>query len=38
MARHTEPFALLVARFAYGGKDDPEPAYRFEQYRRPRGA
>jgi 8-hydroxy-5-deazaflavin:NADPH oxidoreductase len=38
MARYTEPFALLVARIAYGGKGGPELAYRFERHRRPRGA
>jgi len=38
MARYSEPFALLVARIAYGGKAGPELAYRFERYRRPRGA
>ena len=38
MARYSEPFALLVARIAYGGKHGPELAYRFERYRRPRGA
>ena len=35
MARYTEPFALLVARIAYGGKGGPELAYRFERYRKP---
>lgn len=29
-ARFTEPFALLVAKLAYGGKQGPELAYRFE--------
>jgi 8-hydroxy-5-deazaflavin:NADPH oxidoreductase len=32
MARYTEPFALLVARLAYGGRDGPELAYRFEWF------
>jgi 8-hydroxy-5-deazaflavin:NADPH oxidoreductase len=32
MARYTEPFALLVAQLAYGGKKGPELAYRFEQF------
>lgn len=31
MARYTEPFALLVAQLAYGGRDGPELAYRFER-------
>jgi 8-hydroxy-5-deazaflavin:NADPH oxidoreductase len=30
MARCTEPFAMLVAQLAYGGKRGPELAYRFE--------
>jgi predicted dinucleotide-binding enzyme len=30
VARHTEPFALLVAELAYGGKKGPKLAYRFE--------
>ena len=30
MARYTEPFALLVAHLAYGGKRGRELAYRFE--------
>jgi predicted dinucleotide-binding enzyme len=29
-ARYTEPFAMLVAHLAYGGKKGPEVAYRFE--------
>lgn len=29
-ARYTEPFALMVAEIAYGGKKGPEMAYRFE--------
>ena len=32
MARYTEPFALLVAQFAYEGEEGPELAYRFEQF------
>jgi predicted dinucleotide-binding enzyme len=32
MARHTEPFTLLVAKLAYEGDDGPAIAYRFEQY------
>lgn len=32
MARYTEPFALLVARLAYGGRQGPELAYRFERF------
>lgn len=32
MARYTEPFALLVAHLAYGGKKGPELAYRFEWF------
>jgi predicted dinucleotide-binding enzyme len=32
MARYTEPFALLVGHLAYGGKDGPELAYRFERF------
>jgi 8-hydroxy-5-deazaflavin:NADPH oxidoreductase len=31
-ARYTEPFALLVGYLAYGGKDGPELAYRFERF------
>jgi len=31
IARYTEPFELLVAQFAYGGKGGPELAYRFER-------
>jgi 8-hydroxy-5-deazaflavin:NADPH oxidoreductase len=31
IARYTEPFALLVAQLAYGGKGSPALAYRFEQ-------
>ncbi len=29
-ARYTEPFGLLVAEIAYGGKKGPEMAYKFE--------
>lgn len=32
MARYTEPFALLVAQFAYEGDEGPELAYRFEWF------
>jgi len=32
IARYTEPFALLVAALAYGGKEGPELAYRFERF------
>ena len=32
VARHAEPFALLVARLAYEGSGGPELAYRFERY------
>jgi predicted dinucleotide-binding enzyme len=31
MARYMEPFALLVAALAYGGREGPEVAYRFER-------
>jgi predicted dinucleotide-binding enzyme len=33
IARHTEPFALLVAQLAYGGEGGLELAYRFERFR-----
>ena len=33
VARYTEPFALLVAELAYGGRGGPELAYRFERFR-----
>jgi predicted dinucleotide-binding enzyme len=33
IARYAEPFALLVAELAYGGKGGPELAYRFERFR-----
>jgi predicted dinucleotide-binding enzyme len=36
IARYTEPFALLVAQLAYGGKDGPELAYRFERFKEKR--
>ena len=32
MARHTEPFALLVGEMAYIGQGCPEIAYRFERF------
>ncbi|MFZ0708859.1 MAG: hypothetical protein WAM53_02360 [Terrimicrobiaceae bacterium] len=32
IARYTEPFALLVAELAYGGKGGPNLAYRFERF------
>lgn len=32
IARYTEPFALLVARLAYGGTEGPDLAYRFEHF------
>ena len=32
IARHTEPFALLVAQLAYEGQDGPELAYRFQRF------
>jgi 8-hydroxy-5-deazaflavin:NADPH oxidoreductase len=32
IARYTEPFALLIAQLAYGGKDGPELAYRIERF------
>jgi predicted dinucleotide-binding enzyme len=31
-ARYTEPFALLVARLAYEGKEGPELAYLFDRF------
>jgi len=33
-ARHVEPFSLVVARIAYGGKGGPQLAYRFERFPR----
>ena len=32
IARHTEPFTMLVAQLAYEGKGGPELAYRFERF------
>ena len=32
IARYTEPFALLIAQLAYGGKGGPELAYRIERF------
>jgi len=32
IARHTEPFALLVAQLAYEGEGGPELAYRFKRF------
>lgn len=32
MARHTEPFTMLVAKLAYEGDTGPAIAYRFEEY------
>ncbi len=34
MARHAEPFTLLVAQLAYAGRGGPELAYRFEHFGR----
>jgi 8-hydroxy-5-deazaflavin:NADPH oxidoreductase len=34
IARHIEPFALLVGQLAYEGKGGPELAYRFERFRK----
>jgi len=33
MARHTEPFTMLIAQLAYETKRGPELAYRFERHR-----
>lgn len=33
IARHAEPFTLLVAQLAYAAKGGPELAYRFERFR-----
>jgi predicted dinucleotide-binding enzyme len=33
MARHAEPFTMLIAQLAYEVKGGPELAYRFERYR-----
>jgi predicted dinucleotide-binding enzyme len=32
VARHIEPFALLIGELAYGGAGGPELAYRFERF------
>ncbi|MFN8007741.1 MAG: NADPH-dependent F420 reductase [Terriglobia bacterium] len=32
MARHIEPFSMLVAQLAYNGSDGPELAYRFQRF------
>ncbi len=32
MARHLEPFAMVVAHLAYGGEFGPELVYRFERF------
>jgi predicted dinucleotide-binding enzyme len=32
IARYIEPFCLLVAQLAYGGKGGPALAYRFERF------
>ena len=32
MARYIEPFTLLIAQLAYGGKESPALAYRFERF------
>ena len=34
IARHTEPFALLIARLAYETRGGPELAYRFDRFRK----
>jgi predicted dinucleotide-binding enzyme len=34
MARHLEPFAMVVAQLAYGGEWGPELVYRFERFGR----
>ena len=33
MARHIEPFTMLIAQLAYEGKGGPRLAYRFERFR-----
>lgn len=33
MARHIEPFTMLIAQLAYEGRGGPRLAYRFERYR-----
>jgi len=37
IARHLEPFTLLVAQLAYEGKRGPEMAYRFEWFGKSKG-
>ena len=32
MARHMEPFSLLVAQLAYNSSDGPALTYRFERF------
>jgi 8-hydroxy-5-deazaflavin:NADPH oxidoreductase len=32
LARHLEPFALLMGQIAYEGQGGPEVAYRFERF------
>jgi 8-hydroxy-5-deazaflavin:NADPH oxidoreductase len=34
MARHTEPFTMLIAQLAYETKGGPELAYRFERFKK----
>jgi predicted dinucleotide-binding enzyme len=34
MARHLEPFAMVIAQLAYGGEWGPELVYRFERFGR----
>jgi len=34
MARHTEPFTMLIARLAYEVKGGPQLAYRFERFKK----
>ena len=34
IARHTEPFALLIAQLAYETRGGPELAYRFDRFRK----
>ena len=34
MARHTEPFTMLIAQLAYEVKGGPELAYRFERFKK----
>jgi len=33
MARYCEPFTMLIAQFAYGGRGGPRLTYRFERWR-----